>query len=1152
MAYVSLKVKMTLAASLLMGVVVALLGWGGFWFFSRQIKQSVAEQQYTLVLATASQLDRQLHTTRQLVEAEADSLFSGHGTATLSLQEEVALHRELRRFFDAGLLLLAPDGRLLSSSLPGDAQGGPVWSPGFPGTPAKGGPKPTTKPLFCTIGGEPAVFFPVPVPATDGVVRAYLAGGLFLSHDNFLGRLSNSILDRDGYLYLFDRQRRLIVYPDRQRLLQPLESDGSNPLLNRVLSGFDGSGEMRIDGNDPALGSFKHLAAEDWILGAAYPLTEAYAPIRQAQRLFLPAFAALLLLCSAMVWWIMRRLTAPLETLTAYVSGPANETWAIPPQLLRQQDEIGLFAAAFQQLLERMRGHETALGEQLHFLQILIDTLPNPVFYKDIQGKYLGCNRAFESFLGRPREELVGQSVYDLSPPDLAEVYHQADLDLFASGETQVYDATVQYADGSRHQVIFFKAPFANSDGSLGGLIGTFLDISERKRVEAALQEQKTFSDNLLRYSGAPTFVLNADHQILTWNRAMEILSGKAAPLMLGTRNQWQAFYTSPRPCLADLVLNEEPDLDPAHWGYRLLRPSELAEDGLQAEGWFSNLNGPDRYLFFNATPIRDSQGEVVAVIETIEDITDRQKRQQEMEVIAQVTTALRTAGNRTEIQSVTLDYAHRLTQARAVSLLFLTRPGEGPVMEQARGLWAKAAGLQLGPEQDLARLALESRSPQVHKLTPQASGVAGHDLMQDLAYLVCIPLIEQEQSVGALCAGFDGPVRDQVVRQLIVIGDIAASSLRRALLHEQTERQLQRLVALHNIDLAITSNFDLRQILKVLLEQVCGQLQVDAGDVFLYRPDQGQMEFAAGRGFIAPRELPRNVPLAGSWLGRVVNEQLPIPIPQPFSTGDPRGRALTGREGFVFGVALPLVSQGQVQGVLEIFHRAPLEPPPEWFEFLDALGTQAAIAIVKATLLDNLQRSNSRLRLAYDTTIEGWSRALDLRDKETEGHSTRVSAMALRLARAMGYDEEQLLHIRRGALLHDIGKMGIPDRILLKTGPLNESEWELMRQHPRFGYELLSPIEHLRPALDIPYCHHEKWDGSGYPRGLKGEQIPLAARIFSVVDTWDALRSDRPYRAGWSAEKVADYLQRKAGSDLDPAVVAAFLALDPEAAEEP
>jgi PAS domain S-box-containing protein len=190
------------------------------------------------------------------------------------------------------------------------------------------------------------------------------------------------------------------------------------------------------------------------------------------------------------------------------------------------------------------------------------------------------------------------------------------------------------------------------------------------------------------------------------------------------------------------------------------------------------------------------------------------------------------------------------------------------------------------------------------------------------------------------------------------------------------------------------------------------------------------------------------------------------------------------------------------------------------------------------------LQEAHTRLQEAYDRTIEGWVRALDLRDRETEGHTQRVSELTIKVAKTLGFSAEELVHMRRGALLHDMGKMAIPDEILQKPGPLNEQEWEKMRQHPMYAYEMLYPITYLRPALDIPYCHHERWDASGYPRGLKGEEIPLTARLFSIVDVWDALCSDRPYRKKMPPMEVVRYLREKSGSLFDPKLVEVFLSV--------
>jgi HD-GYP domain-containing protein (c-di-GMP phosphodiesterase class II) len=192
--------------------------------------------------------------------------------------------------------------------------------------------------------------------------------------------------------------------------------------------------------------------------------------------------------------------------------------------------------------------------------------------------------------------------------------------------------------------------------------------------------------------------------------------------------------------------------------------------------------------------------------------------------------------------------------------------------------------------------------------------------------------------------------------------------------------------------------------------------------------------------------------------------------------------------------------------------------------------------------LFKNLQSANYELTLAYDKTIEGWSRAINLRDKETEEHSRRVTELTFKLASRMGITQPELGHICRGAILHDIGKVAIPDSILLKPGPLTEEEWETMRRHPLIAVELLKSIEHLVPALDIPRSHHEKWNGMGYPDHLAGEDIPLAARLFAVVDVYDALTSERPYRSAWSQTETMKYISDQAGVHFDPQVVPAFI----------
>ncbi|MCP4700122.1 MAG: PAS domain S-box protein [Gammaproteobacteria bacterium] len=360
----------------------------------------------------------------------------------------------------------------------------------------------------------------------------------------------------------------------------------------------------------------------------------------------------------------------------------------------------------------------------------------------------------------------------------------------------------------------------------------------------------------------------------------------------------------------------------------------------------------------------------------------------------------------------------------------------------------------------------------------------------------------------------------------------------------EQLQHQLERLTAIRDIALSISSCADLPATLDILLKQIIRLLRVDAAIVLLFNSRTRRLEFGATHGTkLDAMDCPPKR-LGESYAGRAALERRVISLSSMKHRNNCVCYPRLMEEGFTTYYGVPLMAKGEVKGVLELFHRLPLEPEPAWLELLESLATQAAIAVDNASLFNDLEHSNIELAQAYDATLEGWAHALDLRDKETENHARRVAEMSERLGRTMGVSEENLVHLHRGALLHDIGKMGIPDRILQKPGPLTDEEWEIMRRHPVYAHEMLSPIAYLRPALDIPYCHHERWDGTGYPQGLKGEAIPLGARIFSVVDVWDALYFERVYRAAWPIEKVIAFLREEAGKLFDPDVVHAFVHL--------
>ncbi|HLB47925.1 MAG TPA: PAS domain S-box protein [Anaerolineales bacterium] len=730
--------------------------------------------------------------------------------------------------------------------------------------------------------------------------------------------------------------------------------------------------------------------------------------------------------------------------------------------------------------------------------------------------------------------------------------------------------------------------------------------------------------------------------------------------------------------------------------------------------------DGQVRWRMWTDRAIFDSQGRLVEFQATGRDITDRKQRERELEAIATVSAALRTASTRADMLPIILDQLLELLHAEGAGLAMRDPLTGETVIERAIGKWSAWSGIRLPSGEGVSGQVIATGQPYISAHVETEPRMTHLDLLEGLRAVACIPLIAQGETIGALWVGRKDNITPGEVRLLTAIADIAANAIRRTGLHEETrrhaeqlavinrlgralsetlelpqiydqfyqaigqllpdiatvfistydperqiitcahavhdgdplnaaelppipleppgggpqsesirtrqpvivndlvarlqkartnvtvgtpgpvtqsalyvpmmvkgevtgvvqvqsytanrfaeadaellnfvanaaaiaienarlfaetQRRLDRLQALRAIDSTITASLDIRITLNTVLDQTMAQLGVDAADVLLLRPHMQILEYVAGRGFHT-RAIERSALRVGEGLaGRAALERRHMSVANLGESGSVFKRsALLAEEGFVAHHAVPIIAKGGVKGVLEVFHRAPLAADHEWVEFIETLAGQAAIAIENGTLFNDLQRSNVELALAYGTTLEGWSRALDLRDQETEGHTQRVTEMTLRLGRAMGLSENELVHMRRGALLHDIGKMGVPDSILRKPGPLSDEEWVIMRKHPAYAYNMLLPIAYLRPALDIPYSHHERWDGSGYPQGLKGLEIPLAARIFAVADVWDALRSDRPYRAAWPEAQVREYVINESGRLFDSQVVEVFL----------
>ncbi len=663
-------------------------------------------------------------------------------------------------------------------------------------------------------------------------------------------------------------------------------------------------------------------------------------------------------------------------------------------------------------------------------------------------------------------------------------------------------------------------APSAEDEQVMGVLASAIAVEEARKHAEAAQRAAETNYRSLFENVPDGVYRSTPDGQILAANPALLRLLGYASLEELMAVDIGAALYVDPAARTAVVAA--------------MMQNGEVRN----VEVTLKRKDGRPIVALDNARVVRDLRGNVTYFEGTLTDITERKQRERELLAVAAVSAALRAAPTRAEMLPVILDQAQTLLNADAASII--TRdPDDGAAhVEVGCGIWSGGPEFQVPAGKGISGHVFETARPYVTNDLQNDPYYYWRDQIGYLTALAMVPLIVQGSVVGALAIGRVTPIAPEELNVLTAIADITANALHRASLHEKTEQQLQYLVALRTVDQTINASLDLRFTLNILLDQAITQLRVDAAVILLFNPALQSLEYAAGRGFRTKGIERRTWRIGEGYAGTVARERRVVTVRNLAQSTE---RESAG-EGFAAYCGVPLVAKGKIKGVLEVYQRAPLRADPEWLNFIQMLAGQAAIAIDNAQLFEELQRTHSGLVLSYDATIEGWSRALDLRDQETEGHSERVAELTEQLARAVGVNEIELINIRRGALLHDIGKIGVPDHILRKPESLTDEEWKIMRRHPEFALDLLKPIPYLHSALDIPYCHHEKWDGTGYPRGLAGEAIPLTARIFALVDVWDALRSERPYRAAWSEEQAREYIRQQVGKHFDPKLLERFL----------
>jgi PAS domain S-box-containing protein len=797
----------------------------------------------------------------------------------------------------------------------------------------------------------------------------------------------------------------------------------------------------------------------------------------------------------------------------------------------------------------------------------------------DLEGKILDFNSAFQKILNYSPAELRSFRFQEITSEKYLEKEQKMLDQILKRGYSDLYEKEFIDKDGKLVPVEISGYLTNDQYGKPKGMWAFVRDISERKKSEEKLRQQLEEVTVIHRISSAGAEAVNIDDLI---ERTTQILGESIFSDYFGVniydkQKNWLCSHHSYRGMTAEQ-----------------LRTGSSASAGITGRACttgkpqlIKDVSKDKDYLKFRdasrseiAVPIKVS-GEIFGVINA-ESVEEDHYSQDDLNLLVGITNQLATAIEKIQSQKKQQQRTRELTglyeTALATSSILDTQSLYDVLYTQAKELFPLDAFLiarsESKDESIEITFAMEDDRP-LTELVGQIfkngdTGLLGWIIQNKKSFLspdvsidtlpvdspqsgkptrawLGVPLIVKGFVIGAISVqSFEANAfNENHLRLLESMAAQVAIALDNARLLEQTQEQINRLAALHDIDLVINSSLDLRVTLNILLDQVVDKLSIDAASVLLFNPRTQMLEYSAGRGFRTHSIEHYSLRMGEGVSGQAAMERHLIKALNLDELDDSAAYAsIMHDEGFVSYFSVPLIAKGQIKGVLDVFKRKVLNPDQDWFNFLETLGGQAAIAIDNTTLLEDLHRTNVELTLAYDTTLEGWSKALDLRDKDTEGHTQRVTELTVLIAQQMGIPEDDIIHIRRGALLHDIGKMGIPDRILLKPGPLDEKEWEFMKSHSSLAYDLLFPITYLRPALDVPLYHHEKFDGSGYPNGLKGEQIPLAARIFAIVDVWDALTSDRPYRPAWSIKKSLTHIKNQSGSHFDPRIVEIFLNL--------
>ena len=619
----SLKTKMTLAVSLLTAVLLSILAFSAQVYFADQIKQMVSSQQFTMLSVLAEQIDDKLLSTENELVTAASTINSAVLNDPIKLRRFFAERPDTQAMFDNGLFLFTPQGRLLSGTPlePGMLARDYSQRDYLKKTLATRRPQISEPFLAVQAHKNPIVMFTAPVFDEKGEVTAILGGSLDLTKNNFLTKLAFIRLGGKGYLYLYNSSRLMIVHKDRERIFKEDAPPGANLMYDKAIAGFEGTGATVNSRNLHVISSFKRLKSTGWILASNFPEAEAYAPVYRAQRYLLIALMSVFLVSFLVVWLSMKHLTAPLVSITRQIRDLTLGDTIQTRISIETGDEIGVLGDAFNLLLEELDNQKSGVKSQLDFSQMLIDSIPIPVFYTDTEGKHRNCNKAFEDISGFSKQQMIGKTISDVAPVHLAEIHRQADLKLTQEEGTQVYEADTVFADGSQRRAIFFKTAFPAANGSHGGVITVMMDITDRKLAE----DQLTKLSQAIMQSPVSLVITDLSGHIEFVNPEFTQMSGYTSAEMIGQHPTLLRAETT------------APEVYENLWN--------TISTGQVWTGELHNRqkNGDLHWVHATISPIRNSAGVISNYMAFMESMTERKsleeqlRQAQKMEAIGQL-----------------------------------------------------------------------------------------------------------------------------------------------------------------------------------------------------------------------------------------------------------------------------------------------------------------------------------------------------------------------------------------------------------------------------------------------------------------------------------------------------------------------------------